>query len=163
MCSSMTNNGVNEEANSLNELHYSVAHQIFCCTAIIGVSMVLLLNWLKRRSINWQVGVPSKILCWNKREYTRFSNLDWTSFSGMEGVVSVFPSQKKKLHTTRSWTFMGFHQNVTRSTKESDTIIGVLDTGIWPESESFNDEGFGPPPAKWKGTCQTSSNFTCNK
>ncbi|KAG8635858.1 hypothetical protein MANES_16G066801v8 [Manihot esculenta] len=82
--------------------------------------------------------------------------------AAMEGVVSMFPSQKKKLHTTRSWTFMGFHQNVTRSTKESDIIIGVLDIGIWPESESFNDEGFGPPPAKWKGTCQTSSNFTCN-
>ncbi|KAF2318968.1 hypothetical protein GH714_012024 [Hevea brasiliensis] len=82
--------------------------------------------------------------------------------AGMEGVVSVFPSKMKKLHTTRSWTFMGFPQNVTRSTQESDIIIGMLDTGIWPESESFNDEGFGPPPAKWKGTCQNSSNFTCN-
>ncbi|XP_057989652.1 cucumisin-like [Hevea brasiliensis] len=82
--------------------------------------------------------------------------------AGMEGVVSVFPSKMKKLHTTRSWTFMGFPQNVTRSTQESDFVIGMLDTGIWPESESFNDEGFGPPPAKWKGTCQNSSNFTCN-
>ncbi|XP_077249310.1 subtilisin-like protease SBT4.3 [Tasmannia lanceolata] len=34
--------------------------------------------------------------------------------------------------------------------------------GIWPESESFNDEGFGPPPKTWKGTCQTENNFTCN-
>ncbi|EXC11904.1 hypothetical protein L484_005367 [Morus notabilis] len=25
---------------------------------------------------------------------------------------------------------------------------------------SFNDEGFGPPPAKWKGTCKTTINFT---
>ncbi|XP_057989655.1 cucumisin-like isoform X2 [Hevea brasiliensis] len=82
--------------------------------------------------------------------------------AGMKGVVSVFPSQKKKLHTTRSWTFMGFPLNVTRSTNESDIIIGMLDTGIWPESESFNDKSFGPPPAKWKGTCQESSNFTCN-
>ncbi|KAG8644992.1 hypothetical protein MANES_10G021600v8 [Manihot esculenta] len=97
-----------------------------------------------------------------KKIHIRINNLDLTSFSGMEGVVSVFPSQKKKLHTTRSWTFMGFPLNVTRSTKESDIIIGMLDTGIWPESESFKDEGFGPPPAKWKGTCQISSNFTCN-
>ncbi|KAJ9160209.1 hypothetical protein P3X46_025630 [Hevea brasiliensis] len=80
----------------------------------------------------------------------------------MKGVVSVFPSQKKKLHTTRSWTFMGFPLNVTRSTNESDIIIGMLDTGTWPESESFNDKSFGPPPAKWKGTCLESSNFTCN-
>ncbi|XP_022764503.1 cucumisin-like [Durio zibethinus] len=82
--------------------------------------------------------------------------------ASMEGVVSVFPSQKKQLHTTRSWDFMGFSQNVKRTSLESDIIIGMLDTGIWPESESFNDERFGPPPEKWKGTCQESSNFTCN-
>ncbi|KAJ0100789.1 hypothetical protein Patl1_06474 [Pistacia atlantica] len=81
----------------------------------------------------------------------------------MEGVVSVFPNGKKQLHTTRSWDFMGFSQNVTRATTtESGIIIGMLDSGIWPESESFNDTNFGPPPKKWKGTCQTSSNFTCN-
>ncbi|KAA8534157.1 hypothetical protein F0562_031650 [Nyssa sinensis] len=80
----------------------------------------------------------------------------------MDGVVSVFPSEKKQLHTTRSWDFMGFSQQVIRTTTESDVIIGVLDTGIWPESDSFCDEGFGPPPSKWKGTCRVSSNFTCN-
>ncbi|XP_065871979.1 cucumisin-like [Euphorbia lathyris] len=81
---------------------------------------------------------------------------------GREGVVSVFRSRKKQLQTTRSWDFMSFPQNVTRSTYESDIIIGMLDTGIWPESGSFNDEQFGPPPTKWKGTCQGNSNFTCN-
>ena len=84
-------------------------------------------------------------------------------YSGIEGVVSVFPNGKKQLHTTRSWDFMGFPQKVKRTTTESDIIIGMLDTGIWPESASFSDEGFGPQPSKWKGTCQTSSNFTCNK
>ncbi|CAN0909596.1 unnamed protein product [Linum grandiflorum] len=82
--------------------------------------------------------------------------------SGYEGVVSVFPSERKKLHTTRSWDFLGFPQNVTRATVESDIVIGMLDTGIWPESQSFNDSGYGPPPQKWKGICQSSSNFTCN-
>ncbi|CAN1173889.1 unnamed protein product [Linum perenne] len=81
---------------------------------------------------------------------------------GYEGIVSVFPSQKKKLHTTRSWDFLGFPQNVTRTTVESDVIIGMLDTGIWPESQSFNDSGYGSPPRKWKGSCESSSNFTCN-
>ncbi|CAI0412170.1 unnamed protein product [Linum tenue] len=83
--------------------------------------------------------------------------------AGYKDVVSVFPSEMKKLHTTRSWDYLGFPQNVTRATVESDIIIGMLDTGIWPESQSFNDSGYGPPPKKWKGTCQSSSNFTCNK
>ncbi|XP_052198207.1 cucumisin-like [Diospyros lotus] len=81
--------------------------------------------------------------------------------AGMEGVVSVFPNQKKKLHTTRSWDFMGFPQKAEPGV-ESDIIIGMLDTGIWPESPSFDDEGFGPRPSKWKGICQSSTNFTCN-
>ncbi|PPS05801.1 hypothetical protein GOBAR_AA14860 [Gossypium barbadense] len=84
--------------------------------------------------------------------------------AGMKGVVSVFPNEKRKLHTTRSWDFMGFSQQVERATMESDVIIGVLDTGIWPESLSFDDKGLGPPPSKWKGSCQfqPQDNFTCN-
>jgi hypothetical protein len=84
-------------------------------------------------------------------------------YVGMDGVMSVFPSKQKMLHTTRSWDFLGFPQEVPRRPVESDIIIGVFDTGIWPESESFSDEGFGPPPTKWKGTCQASANFRCNK
>ena len=79
----------------------------------------------------------------------------------MEGVVSVFPSKKYKLATTSSWDFLGFPLTVTRSTTESDIIIGVFDTGIWPESASFSDVGYGPPPTKWKGICE--ANFPCNK
>ncbi|XP_047306608.1 cucumisin-like [Impatiens glandulifera] len=89
---------------------------------------------------------------------------EMTRLSEMDDVVSVFPNEKKELHTTRSWDFMGFSQQVNRALPvESDIIIGVLDSGIWPESDSFKDDGFGPPPAKWKGTCQSSANFTCNK
>lgn len=82
--------------------------------------------------------------------------------AGLDGVVSVFPNGKKQLYTTKSWDFIGFPQHAQRSNTENDIIIGVIDTGIWPESESFNDKGFRPPPSKWKGTCQIS-NFTCNK
>ncbi|KAJ1439568.1 Peptidase S8/S53 domain [Sesbania bispinosa] len=82
----------------------------------------------------------------------------------MEGVVSVFPSQKLHLHTTRSWDFVGLRQSIKRQPNvESDVVIGVIDSGIWPESESFSDAGFGPIPKKWKGTCAGGHNFTCNR
>ena len=81
----------------------------------------------------------------------------------MDGVVSVFPNKQNELHTTRSWDFIGFPKQVDRTTIESNIIIGVLDSGIWPEADSFSDKGFGPPPRKWKGTCKGLTNFTCNK
>ncbi|XP_060184236.1 cucumisin-like, partial [Lycium barbarum] len=82
----------------------------------------------------------------------------------MDAVVSVFPNGRKELHTTRSWDFLGFPRQVIRRTSvESDLIIGMLDTGIWPESQSFDDDDFSAPPSKWKGSCQASPNFTCNK
>ncbi|KAF5185730.1 Subtilisin-like protease SBT4.6 [Thalictrum thalictroides] len=81
----------------------------------------------------------------------------------MSGVVSVLPNTKLQLHTTRSWDFMGLTKSyISQSKGGGDVIVGMLDTGIWPESKSFDDEGFGPPPVKWKGTCQTADNFTCN-
>ncbi|KAK2989766.1 hypothetical protein RJ640_012706 [Escallonia rubra] len=83
--------------------------------------------------------------------------------ASLDGVVSVFPSRTLHPQTTRSWDFTGFSQNVTRNpTVESDIIVAVLDTGVWPESESFSGKGFGPAPKKWKGACKGGQNFTCN-
>ncbi|KAI4305580.1 hypothetical protein L6164_028940 [Bauhinia variegata] len=88
-------------------------------------------------------------------------------------VISVFLNRGRKLHTTRSWDFMGLENNgVTPSSslwKKANygegVIIGNLDTGVWPESKSFSDEGLGPIPAKWKGICQneTAPGFHCNR
>jgi len=40
-------------------------------------------------------------------------------------------------------------------------------TGVYPESKSFSDEGFGPIPKKWRGICQVikgnPDNFHCNR
>ncbi|KAL5058528.1 hypothetical protein RYX36_030132 [Vicia faba] len=82
----------------------------------------------------------------------------------MKGVVSVFPNENFHIQTIRSWDFLGFPQKIKRnSIIETDLIVGVIDTGVWPESESFSDKGFGPIPKKWKGVCKGGSNFTCNK
>ncbi|GJN23229.1 hypothetical protein PR202_gb10859 [Eleusine coracana subsp. coracana] len=48
----------------------------------------------------------------------------------------------------------------------SDVTVGVLDTGVWPERPSYDDAGFGPVPAGWKGKCEEGPDFNasaCNK
>ncbi|KAK4857184.1 hypothetical protein QYF36_025445 [Acer negundo] len=93
----------------------------------------------------------------------KLTDIERQKLANMDGVVSIFPSSTLQLHTTRSWDFMGFNESVSRKRSiESNIIVGVFDTGIWPESESFSDEGFGPPPKKWKGACIGGQNFTCN-
>ncbi|KAL6544170.1 hypothetical protein OROGR_010667 [Orobanche gracilis] len=77
-------------------------------------------------------------------------------------VVSVLPNQGRKLHTTHSWDFLMLERDglVRRSSLMEkakygkNTIIANLDTGVWPESKSFGDNGFGPIPSKWKGSCE---------
>ncbi|CAK9185263.1 unnamed protein product, partial [Ilex paraguariensis] len=47
-----------------------------------------------------------------------------------------------------------------------DVIIGVLDSGIWPERPCFSDTGISPVPSTWKGICETGPNFpesSCNR
>jgi subtilisin family serine protease len=87
------------------------------------------------------------------------------------GVVAVLPESVMQLHTTRSPDFLGISMELSNSIwsaglADHDVIVGVLDTGIWPESPSFSDKGLGPVPAKWKGLCQTGRGFTtanCNR
>ncbi|KAH0724301.1 hypothetical protein KY284_000166 [Solanum tuberosum] len=89
---------------------------------------------------------------------------------------SVFPDPVFQPHTTRSWNFLRdqydlVHNFPYRSRSNStsngaDTIIGFLDYGIWPESESFNDKGISPVPSRWKGTCTRGYDFNssnCNR
>ncbi|WCJ34340.1 Subtilisin-like protease SBT4.15 [Euphorbia peplus] len=81
-----------------------------------------------------------------------------------ENVVSVFENTMNQLHTTRSWDYLGLTHNVERRHKmESDVIIGMFDTGVYLDGPSFSDRGIGPVPARWKGKCDSGSNFTgCN-
>ncbi|XP_028791993.1 subtilisin-like protease SBT5.6 [Neltuma alba] len=95
----------------------------------------------------------------------------------MKGVVSVRESKARKpysLHTTRSWSFMDLkqplnnhnHGLLSRANYGQDVIVGIFDTGVWPESKSFSDEGMKPVPARWKGICQNGTAFnssTCNR
>nr|DAD48057.1 TPA_asm: hypothetical protein HUJ06_017994 [Nelumbo nucifera] len=93
----------------------------------------------------------------------KLSDFEAERLSNMDGVVSVFKNRYHKLKTTRSWDYLGFTQTVPRSLNlESDLVVGMLDSGIYPDSPSFSDKGFGPPPLKFKGSCGPFSNFSCN-
>ncbi|QHO39629.1 Subtilisin-like protease SBT4 [Arachis hypogaea] len=95
----------------------------------------------------------------------KLSENEAKKLSEMDEVLLVFRNQYRKLHTTRSWNFIGLPVTAKRRLQfESDIVVGVLDTGITPESQSFKDDGLGPPPAKWKGSCGPFANFSgCNK
>ncbi|CAN6251110.1 unnamed protein product [Urochloa humidicola] len=104
----------------------------------------------------------------------RLTESEAKTIASLPGVVSVKPNTHYKTHTTRSWDFLGLDYDQSSSSSDllkkakygEDIIVGVLDTGIWPESRSFDDSGYGPIPARWRGVCQTGAEFnatSCNR
>lgn len=96
----------------------------------------------------------------------------------LPGVKAVYPDEPLQLETERSpffidadrlWKELGGQEHAGEG-----VIVGVLDSGIWPEHPSFADpdplgQSYAEPPAKWTGTaCEFGSAisgdipFTCN-
>ena len=100
---------------------------------------------------------------------TRLTAEEARSLQGRPGILSILEEVRYELHTTRTPEFLGLDKSADlfpESGSASEVIIGVLDTGIWPESKSFDDTGLGPIPSSWKGECETGTNFTsssCNR
>lgn len=99
------------------------------------------------------------------------------------GVVRVWEDELRRATTDNSPGFLGLSDPGglwDMGYKGEDVIIGVIDTGIWPEHPSFSDQEdladrsgrsgkrtlvYGPPPADWYGTCQSGelwSQDDCN-
>ncbi|KAH0720883.1 hypothetical protein KY284_005913 [Solanum tuberosum] len=83
--------------------------------------------------------------------------------------LSAYKDRPVEAHTTHSpeflklnpasglWPVSGFGE---------DVIIGVLDSGVWPESASCRDDGLSAIPKKWKGICKPGTDFNsslCNR
>uniref|UniRef100_A0A5B7A6B2 Putative subtilisin-like protease SBT1.7 n=1 Tax=Davidia involucrata TaxID=16924 RepID=A0A5B7A6B2_DAVIN len=91
------------------------------------------------------------------------------SLEGRPGILSVLEEVRYELHTTRTPQFLGLDSSEAvfpESNSVSEVIIGVIDTGVWPEIKSFDDTGLGPVPPTWKGECEVGKNFnssSCNR
>ncbi|PKI32174.1 hypothetical protein CRG98_047432 [Punica granatum] len=139
---------INDIACSAQDEERKAKHFGPTLLSILRTWVPLRLN--RRELIPWLL---INLVCWKKLWGGR----------GKEEVLSVFRSPTFHVQTTRSWDFIGLPETAKREpTIEGRTIIGVLDTGAYPDLESFSDQGFGPPPEKWKGSCKGGANFTCN-
>jgi subtilisin family serine protease len=98
------------------------------------------------------------------------------------GITAVSADRLGKLTTSTTPTFLGldaagglWSQLGGPGSAGEDVIVGVVDTGIWPEHPSFSDQtdlkfrtgesgkrlqAYDAPPATWTGTCQSGEQFS---
>ncbi|KAF9599985.1 hypothetical protein IFM89_002020 [Coptis chinensis] len=87
----------------------------------------------------------------------------------MPGHIVTYEEQFGEAHTTHTPKFLGLKKNAglwPAGNFGDDMIVGILDTGIYPESESFNDHGMPPVPLRWRGACESGTEFNssnCNR
>ncbi|GKV12984.1 hypothetical protein SLEP1_g24066 [Rubroshorea leprosula] len=99
----------------------------------------------------------------------KLSKKQLESLRQLNGFLSATPDELLKLHTTHSPQFLGLERGKglwNSKNLESDVIVGVVDSGIWPEHDSFKDSTMSPVPSRWKGICEEGTNFTasnCNR
>jgi len=84
-------------------------------------------------------------------------------------VVGVWEDRLEVINTSNTPEFLGLTGpggQHTMNVKGEGVIIGVIDTGIWPENPSFADDGSYTDPSDlgWQGACDTGTDeaFSCN-
>ncbi|KAF6989658.1 hypothetical protein CFC21_006967, partial [Triticum aestivum] len=79
-------------------------------------------------------------------------------------VLAVVPDTMQELHTTLTPSFLGLSPSsglLKASNGATDVVIGVIDTGVYPEGRpSFAaDASLPPPPSKFRGRCVSGPSF----
>lgn len=92
------------------------------------------------------------------------------SLRQLDGVLTAYPDELIHLHTTHSPDFLGLNPGKglwSSHNLASDIVVGVIDTGIWPEHVSFSDTGYsGVNLSRWRGACEAGRGFSasnCNR
>jgi subtilisin family serine protease len=97
------------------------------------------------------------------------SPLELEALKTTAGYISSIKDLPIKPDTTHSPQFIGLNPvsgTWPRTQYGKNVIIGMIDSGIWPESESFKDDNMPNIPSRWKGQCQNGTQFDsslCNK
>ncbi|WOL05349.1 hypothetical protein Cni_G14077 [Canna indica] len=89
-----------------------------------------------------------------------------TAMSLLPGFVRAYSDRLYKLQTTHTPSFLGLNTvggpwNQTHFGE--GIIVGLLDTGIFPDHPSFSGQEMPPPPTKWKGQCDFNASSCNNK
>lgn len=88
--------------------------------------------------------------------------LETSSYSSHK-VIEILRSSKETVE--ESFWFLDIGKWIG-SERNLNCIFVCCGLGIWPESQSFNDEGLGEIPSKWKGVCMEAPDFkksNCNR
>ena len=104
----------------------------------------------------------------------RLTELEATALRLQPEVLFVTKDEIRQLDTDNSPTFLELDapRGPWSRFVGEDVVVGIVDTGVWPEHPSFADDGsYGPPPAGFTGTDCDFGNaafnpgddaFTCN-
>ena len=88
------------------------------------------------------------------------------SLSNSYGFISAYPDRVATIDTTHTFEFLSLDPSSGlwhASNLGEGIIVGVIDTGVWPDSESFKDDGMTKElPKKWKGTCEEGQEFNAS-
>lgn len=85
------------------------------------------------------------------------------------GYISSIKDLPVKQDTTHSPKFLGLTPQSLAwkvSNYGEGIIIGLVDSGVSPESQSYNDHGMPEIPKRWTGECESGTQFNsslCNK
>jgi len=88
------------------------------------------------------------------------------ALSKTAGIVALERDRASHLDTTFSPEFLGltkpggvWSQLGGQATAGAGVVVGIVDSGIWPENPAFSGDKIAQPPADWHGACTDGFRF----